>query len=204
MTHQFKIFEPSKFPIFTTNFFIYGYALVIGVLFFVEKVLFTEYELFVHLLPLGLMVLVFGLVLKILQHITMKHKKGKLNGEISFFEDKILVHKNEVKVSDLKSINILANDYEGKYIAPAFYDFNPAKSSGVNNFIELNFKNGSTQKIYFLQKEKCEIYAARDYLLYYYLEKKLSFDHLLEVLEMEDEGKIQRLKDTAAFYESRK
>ena len=121
--------------------------------------------------------------------------RGILEGFISFQNDKIIVENEIFNLNDIKRIKLTNDDYYGKIRYLGRGNFNASYSNGVDNelLIELN---SSVVKVY-----NFEIYNSADFqkiepeLINYYLQGKLEFSLLTNLLGLEKNDEINDFKD---------
>lgn len=122
-----------------------------------------------------------------------EHKNGEFKGEIELENDSILINKTKYELNQIDKIAIHSNDYEGQFVNGAF-EFSRHLSNGLNNELKLKLSNGSEINCHFLQTKGQRIKNFREVLINYHLKGKMSWLHLLNVLELEDYDQIQILK----------
>jgi len=192
---RFAIYHKSERFRPTTNQVFYTFnAVAISIWIVVEKIIKTEQFSRV----IGFTVAISWLV-ALLAMLIGKFKapplRGRLDGFISFYKDKITVEKEVFYLNDIKRIKITNDDYYGKIKYLGKGNFNASYSNGVDNelLIELN---SSKVKLY-----NFEIYNSPDFqkikteLITYYLEGKLEFSILINLLGLEKDEEIKDFKD---------
>ncbi|MDP2540408.1 hypothetical protein CSC81_02465 [Tenacibaculum discolor] len=122
-----------------------------------------------------------------------EHKNGEFKGKIELENDSILINKTKYELNEINKISIHSNDYEGQFVNGTF-EFTRHLSNGLNNELTLNLSNGSEINCHFLQTKGQRVKNFREVLINYHLKGKMSWLHLLNVLEIEDYDEIQILK----------
>ena len=119
--------------------------------------------------------------------------KGEFVGELEFFDDKIRISEMIFTFEEIKTIEIVAKDFEGD-VNVSEKGFNPMKSRGVNNSLKLNLSNGNNITVNFLQKTEDALIKNKELLLSYYKKDKISFLELMKLLKIENYSDIQAFK----------
>tara|TARA_R110001632_G_scaffold103536_1_gene212270 strand:- start:1296 stop:1889 length:594 start_codon:yes stop_codon:yes gene_type:complete len=122
-----------------------------------------------------------------------QHKNGEFKGKLELEINTIIVNGAKYELKEISKISIHSSDFEGQTINTQFI-FNRHSSNGLNNQLTLKLVNGKEIKCNFLQTKGQRIKNFKSLLTNYYLKGKMSWLHLLEVLEMEDFNEIQIFK----------
>jgi len=122
-----------------------------------------------------------------------EHKNGEFNGKIELEDDSIIINKSKYELNEINKIMIHSHDYEGQFVNGTF-EFARHISNGLNNEMKLKLSNGNEINCHFLQTKGQRIKNFRDVLINYHLKGKMSWLHLLNILEMEDFDEIQIFK----------
>lgn len=124
-----------------------------------------------------------------------KALSGKLEGNIIFEENRILIHHKVFLLSDIEKINFPCfNDYEGRKEEFTNSNYNGGISQGVGNKVVLFLNDGKEIIIQFQLERRYQIREMRPELVHYHNEGKLHFLHLIDVLGIEDYNAIQIFK----------
>lgn len=122
-----------------------------------------------------------------------EHKNGEFKGKIELENDSIIINKTKYELNEINKISIHSNDYEGQFVNGTF-EFARHLSNGLNNELILKLSGGNEIKCHFLQTKGQRIKNFRNVLTNYHLQGKMSWLHLLNVLEMDDYDEIQNFK----------
>lgn len=137
-----------------------------------------------------LVVLVYSL--KVLW--TRKPLIGKFNGTLKFTENSIDINDNKFIIEDISKIDFEIGDYYDKIGPTIEGDLRPAVSNGVDNFINIQLKDGQKIKVHFQIIQKDDFLKMRDLLIHYFCHNKLTFLRLTQLLRISDYDKIQEFK----------
>ncbi|NJB84222.1 hypothetical protein [Wenyingzhuangia aestuarii] len=186
---SFKIFTLVKNNIFNIDLIIsLSFIVSISLVFLINKK--NEfYYLSIIFLIINLITII---TISLINNFRYQKLNGKFDGELIFLEDKIILDKTTILISDIKNIYIHIEDYKGKYLWRK--TLKPKLQQGVKNFIKIELLNENTIVKYFLQNEKNEIIKISNILEKYYLNKKIHFLHLIELLGINDYDEIQKIK----------
>jgi len=122
-----------------------------------------------------------------------ERKNGEFKGKIELQNDSIIINKSKYELNEINEISIHSNDYEGQFVNGTF-EFARHLSNGLNNELKLKLSKGKEINCHFLQTKGQRIKNFRDVLINYHLKGKISWLHLLNVLEMDDYDEIQIFK----------
>lgn len=192
---RFTIYYKSKRFHPTTNQIFYTFnAVAISIWIVSEKIIKTEQ--FSRILGFAVATSwLIALLAMLIGKIKSPPLRGKLAGFISFNKDNITVEKEVFNLNDIKRIKITNDDYYGKIKYLGRGNFNASFSNGVDNelLIELN---SSKTKLY-----NFEIYNSADFqkikpeLITYYLQGKLEFSILTNLLGLEKDEEVSDFKN---------
>lgn len=118
---------------------------------------------------------------------------GKYEGKLILKPESIVINEEEFKIEKIQSIEINALDFKGKTIN-WHNDFSRMKSNGLDNFIRFKMEDGTSLTTYFFQTKANKIQLFKDELINYYKLGKISWLHLIDILEITDYDKIQAFK----------
>ena len=112
------------------------------------------------------------------------------NGEIIFYDDRIIIGDKTLQLDEFNTIAILRfDDYVGKILKKNV-------SQGIDNVVRIHLTNGQIMNINFQQQHRYEIRDTRDQLIAYYKAGKFDFDNLTLILGLENYNAIQNFKNT--------
>lgn len=119
---------------------------------------------------------------------------GSLNGELSFYRDKIMIGENIIPIEQIRMINIKNDDFMGKEVKE-FGEFKREEGSfGVNNIITIQDKNQEFFETKFKQESRKEFENMRPILLEYANQGILDYEDLIYLLKIEYDIDKQELK----------
>jgi hypothetical protein len=193
---KFSIFIRSDKFYWSINKVIYSILfLCCGIMLFKEKILNLDKNNFdVIFIWLTLIVLFCGLVTKFIGFTKTEPIRGKLDGYL-FFDNKSITVKNTVYLIDeIIKIQISNEDYNGKLVNFTSGNLGPALSNGTNNHIIIFLKIGETKKYEFELINSDDFQNLRTELINYYLNKKIDFDNLANVLGEKSRKEIKEFK----------
>jgi len=95
---------------------------------------------------------------------------------------------------------LFAMDYVNKRERRYGHDLRPALSNGVNNHVNIKFKNGVKSETSFLLFYSNEILKIKGFMIEYHLLGKVSFLGLINFLGISDYDKIQEFKKELKAY----
>jgi hypothetical protein len=122
-----------------------------------------------------------------------EHENGKFIGKIKLDNNSIIINETSYLTEEISKISIHSFDVKGQFVGYAF-EFSRKLSNGLNNEITLKLRNGKEIKCHFLQTKRERMKYFKDCLINYHLKGKMSWLHLLSILELEDYDEIQKLK----------
>jgi len=196
---RFAIFEKTKKFYWSNNRIIYPIIFgCIGILYLKQKLGFERsfFDEFV----IGIFVLTFfiGIVLSIRGFGKPDPLRGRLNGFITFEKEKIIFDQQIFRLEEFKKIEITNNDYYGRIKSSSKGNFNSTRSNGVDNKIEITFCNGEKKIFYFELYNSNDLEKVKEELINYYLNGKLHFLNLIDVLGITKYEEIQDFKKEIA------
>ena len=192
---RFAIFEKTKKFYWSNNRIIYTIIFgCIGILYLKQKLGFERN--FFDESVIGFFILTFfvGFVLKIRGFSIPDPLRGSLNGFIIFEKEKIVFNQQTFHLEELKKIEITKNDYYGRIKSNSKGNFNSIRSNGVDNKINITFFNGEKKEFYFELYNSNDLQKVKDELINYYLNGKLHFLNLIDVLDITEYEEIQVFK----------
>lgn len=194
--YRFSIYKKSSKFYWSTNRVVYPILFIcFGLIFILEKNKYIQSPLGKTLAIIGLASWGCGLLLKLINIPKTKPLKGKIEGFITFENDKILIESKEFLLSEIKTISISNEDYYGKITYAGKGDLNSIRSNGVDNYIILELNSGKTIKSQFQLYNAWDVENIRGILIKYYSEGKLSFENLAKVLGVTSKQEKTKLKN---------
>jgi hypothetical protein len=194
---EFKIFEKKDVPFLIrelNNIIVYSLLGFSSLLWYFSTTFYngTTFESVCLKLNIFcmLVVLVFGL--KVIW--TRKPLIEKFNGILRFTENSIDINNNKFIIEDISKIDFGIWDYYDKMGPMIEGDISPAFSNGVDNFINIQLKDGQKIKVHFQIIQKDDFLKMRDLLIHYFCHNKLTFLRLTQLLRISDYDKIQEFK----------
>lgn len=122
-----------------------------------------------------------------------KKEKFVENGEIIFYDDRIIIGDKTLQLDEVNTIAILRfDDYIGKILKEIV-------SQGIDNVVRIHLTNGQIMNSNFQQQHRYEIRDIRDQLIAYYKAGKFDFDNLTMILGLENYNAIQNFKNTLSI-----
>lgn len=111
--------------------------------------------------------------------------EGSLNGELSFYRDKIMIGENIILIDQIRLLNIKNDDYVGKEVRE-FGEFKREEGSfGVNNSITIQDRQQKFFETRFKQESRKEFDKMRPILLEYAKKGILDYEDLVYLLKIE-------------------
>jgi hypothetical protein len=193
---RFAIFEKSDKFYWSNNRIIYPIIFgCIGILFLKQKLGFEKnfFDEFV----IGIVFLTFfiAIILSIKGFTKPDPLRGMLNGFITFEKEKITFNQQIFTLDDIKKIEITNNDYYGRIKSRSKGNFNSTRSNGVDNKIEITLNNNEKKTFYFELYNSDDLQMVKKELINYYLNDKLHFLNLIDVLNITKYEEIQKFKE---------
>ena len=146
----------------------------------------SEMNTFDFLCWLGIFgTLITGMLLSLFRVNKFQFLEGKLNGELEFKNDEIIINQRKVSITEIKHIKLDAKDYKGNWGVFSFEgNFGDAyRSNGTDNNLELELNNGEILKVKFQQLHKYQILNDKEILKNYCNQGILNYASLKDLLE---------------------
>ena len=122
---------------------------------------------------------------------------GKITGSLELFQNKILINKQIIVLSEIDNIELHILDYNGKRNWILIDTWFPSLSNGFGNILSIKLINKENLKTNFEQNYKDEfIRKNKEILIDYYKLRKISLTNLLDVLGIDDYDEIQKFKNS--------
>lgn len=148
---SFEIFEPEEKTFRFTPDRVIGILLLVPLLmlwvFNVNYKLGGVFGTIVTIYFIGVFVAAFFLFM--FSFTFYKPLKGKLNGEIQFERDRIVVNGTFFQMQDIRDLDFNLGDYFGKKEIRLYTSVNPRLSQGVDNYVTFIDIKNQNQQIYF-------------------------------------------------------
>ncbi len=192
---RFSIYHKSKSFHPTTNQVLYSFnLLVLSIWIFLEKIVKTEQFTSVlgWLVAISWTLAVFAMLVGAIKAPPLR---GRLDGFISFEKDKITVDKEVFNLINIKKIKITNDDYYGKIKTLGRGNFNSSFSNGVDNEILIELHSAQVKVYNFEIYNSADFQKVKPELISYYLEGKLEFYNLTNLLGYEKTDEISDFKD---------
>ncbi len=145
---------------------------------------------------LGIMLLTFtcGIILRLVGIPKTEPLQGELDGFLTFEMDSIQIH-NEIFYSEkIRNIEISNDDYYDKLVGGSRGNFNSARSNGVGNYLRIKLYSGEFKTCYYELYNSDDFQKIRRELINYYLNGKIEFQNLANVLGEKSQREIEEFK----------
>ena len=191
--NKFKLFKKSNSFYWSTNKLYYcAIFIVIGLGYLSHQFFKSGEKTFQWLLIITLIV---GLVLKLKGFTQIEPIRGTLDGDLIFEENSITVDNTFYSLEEINSLKISNDDYNGKLIRVSKGNIGPALSNGTNNWIIIFSKKSKENKKYFFELiNPNDFQNIRFQLINYFLNGKIDFWDLSNVLGEKSKTEIEELK----------
>ncbi|ENA1793460.1 hypothetical protein ABF176_000256 [Flavobacterium psychrophilum] len=146
------------------------------------------------LLGIVFIAVICGIILGVIGIPKTEPLQGKIDGFLTFEMNSIIIGNELFEIEKIKNIEISNDDYYGKIVASVKGNFNSPRSNGVANFIKLKLYSGELKMCNYELYNSNDIQKIRDELINYYLNGKIEFDILANVLGEKSESEIAELK----------
>jgi hypothetical protein len=194
----------QKFSIYTNPNKFYWSAEIItysiiffccGVMLFKQKVLNMEENLIDKVFMwLAVSTFIFGVILKFYNIGKFEPIRGKFEGYLIFEKDKITVCEEIYPIEKIRTIKISNDDYSGKLVNTSKGNLGPALSNGTRNYIIIYFESGESKRYQFELINADDFQKVRQELISYYLNGKIEFDEVANVLGEKSRSEIAEFK----------
>jgi len=194
--NRFTIFIKSNKTIWTNNRVIYTILVSCFSILFFEKYFLQIEKSFSDNFFGGIIVftLISGIILKIIGLTKTEPLKGKLEGSIIFEKNSIIANGDVFNLEKIKNIEISNDDYYGKIVNVSRGNFNGALSNGVNNLIKIKLYSGENKFYNYQLYNSNDFQKIRNELIIYYLNGKIEFENLSNILGEKSKQEIKELK----------
>lgn len=145
---------------------------------------------------LGIMLLTFacGIILRLIGIPKTEPLQGELDGFLTFGIDFIQIHNEIFHFEKIRNIEISNDDYYGKLIGNSKGNFNSSSSNGVNNYVRIKLYSGEFKTCYYELYNSDDFQKIRRELINYYLNGKIEFENLANVLGEKSQHEIEEFK----------
>jgi len=192
MTKSISIFEPKKgFFISNENLILIFLTVTLFILVILQRIPNFDFGNMITFISIIWVLYIFGLLIS--NFFRYQHINGEFIGEMKLENDSILIEKKTYLINDINEIEIYCEDIKGQFVNSTL-EFSPHLSNGLNNVIRLKLKNGEKVSYSFLQTEREQVKYFKKELTEYFTRGKMSWLHLLTILDMNDYDEIQKFK----------
>lgn len=145
---------------------------------------------------LGIMLLTFtcGIILRLISIPKTEPLQGELDGFLIFEMDSIQIQNEIFYFEEIRNIEISNDDYYGKLVGNTRGNFNSPRSNGVGNYIRIKLYSGELKICNFELYNSDDFQKIRRELINYYLNGKIEFENLTNVLGEKSRGGIEEFK----------
>lgn len=166
-----------------------------GLMLFKQKVLNIEDNLIDKVFMwLVVSTFMFGVILKFYNIGRYEPIRGKFEGNLIFEKENITVCEKIYPIAKIRTIKISNDDYSGKLVNISKGNLGPALSNGTRNFIVIYFESGESKRYQFEQINGNDFQKVRQELISYYLNGKIEFDEVANVLGEKSQSEITEFK----------
>ena len=129
--------------------------------------------------------MILGLAFSLFRVNKVQYLEGKLNGELEFKLEEILINNQSYPLSNISHIKLDAKDFKGYWNLFSFEgNFGDSyQSNGTKNSLELTLNNNEEVKVNFQQLYKNQIHSEKEILNHYCQNGKLNYASLKDLLE---------------------
>ena len=193
---KFGLYKKTKKFAWEPNSIIYLSIFgILGIYFLFEKVLNFESDMFYKILQISLVVIFSaGLITKFIGFSKIENLPGIIDGYLVFEENQILIAEEKYTLDEIKKIQISNDDYLGKLVNMSSGNLGAALSNGINNFVVIFLKIGKTKRHQFQLLQSDDFQKIRNILLLYYVNDKIDFWELANILGEKSSNEIAELK----------
>lgn len=193
----FKTFQKREHKKLSIN----NLLILVGVLVFFIGVLvytFQPKEMLASLYKAsGLLFLLIFCYIVFKSYNQQENLRGEVSGTLELLSTKILVNGRVIKLTDMEKLSIQIQDFEGKRDDLLIASPTSSISNGYNNLLTIRLLSNDEIQINFAQQYENQFKRInKEVLTDYYKAGVLSFNNLLEILQLDDYDKIQEFKKT--------
>ncbi|TXK74461.1 hypothetical protein [Mesonia sp. K4-1] len=193
---KFRIFDQKFTWTRTLILNILFWSNLLTIIFLVYIVNHKNSDLITALVIFQLPIFLIGFILKILGINKYKKIKGELTDSLKFSEEYIYKGKEKIPISKIDKLKISAVDYFGREdFSVREWNFENGLSNGVYNFLEITYKNKSSDKIKFQMTRKCEFIDIKNIIEYYYSLNKIDYLNCVDLLCLTEKNEWNKLKN---------
>lgn len=146
------------------------------------------------LLGIMLLTVICGIICGLIGIPKTEPLQGELNGFLTFEMDSIQIHKEIFYFEKIRNIEISNDDYYGKLVGNTKGNFNSPRSNGVSNYIKIKLYSGEFKNCYYELYNSDDFQKIRRELINYYLNGKIEFENLANVLGEKTQHEIEEFK----------
>ncbi len=181
---QFKIFKRTNEFYWSNNKVIYSILFIcLGLLYLKNDVLEIERNLFDNII-FGILMITFccAIILKFIGFTKTEPLGGNFIGNLIFHMDSIQINDEIFPLETIRNIEISNNDYLGKLVGISKGNFNGALSNGTNNTFKMKLYSREVKIFNFEICDLLDFIDVKQELINYYLNGKLEFENLANLL----------------------
>jgi len=190
--NKFKLFKKSESFYWSTNKIYYCALIFLLGLGYLSYEYFNPAERIFQWLVV--ITLIIGLILKFKGFTQIEPVQGKLEGDLIFEKDSIIIDNVVYLLHEIKTIKISNDDYSGKLVNTSKGQIGPALSNGTYNWIIIFLQSGKSKKYFFELINSNDFQNVRSQLINYYLNGKIEFLEVANVLGEKSNVEIQEFK----------
>ncbi|REH00766.1 hypothetical protein C8P67_10210 [Flavobacterium aquicola] len=146
------------------------------------------------LLSIMFFAFVGGMILRLIAIPKTKPLQGNIDGFLTFDMNSIQIDNEVYSLEMIKNIKISNDDYYGKLIASTKGNLNSPRSNGVDNYLKIKLYSGEIKMCNYELYNSTDLQKIRRELINYYLNGKIEFENLANVLGEKNQKEIKELK----------
>jgi len=194
--NKFSIFKKTKNFYWSVNKIYYCALFSTLGLGYISQQIFKPTESFFQWL--AIIGMIIGLIFKFKGITQIEPLRGKLEGYLVFEKESINIDGKLYPLNEINKVKISNDDYSGKLINTSKGNIGPALSNGTNNSIIIFLKSKQTIQVLFELINSNDFQNIKPILIEYYLNGKIDFDEITNVLGAKSSSEIRELKDEIA------
>lgn len=146
------------------------------------------------LLGIMLLTVICGIILRLVGIPKTEPLQGELDGFLTFEMDSIQIHNEIFYFEKIRNIEISNDDYYYKLVGGSRGNFNSVRSNGVNNYVRIKLYSGEVKICNYELYNSDDFQKIRRELINYYLNGKIEFENLANVLGEKSRREIEEFK----------
>lgn len=119
---------------------------------------------------------------------------GRLEGWIYFSNNGLKINDEEIDINNLTKLDFEFGSYYSEFIHHTTAIIHPWRENGTNNFLKLNYIDGTKRSIQFQRMYEDQQKYLKPFLEYLYAMNLISFLRLIDILGITEYEKIQDYK----------